>query len=150
MSYTRRRANLGRSHLIPRFATAVTGLFTTGHHNQDQNDDQDPTTGNHDSDEDVHGPDLPPTHARALAAGINLLVNTTARARSSWSIRGELAAWQAAMPDLPDDFTDAVDTLTIYQDRLIDQLHHDWTTLTPTIRRLNHNQPSPTCWALPA
>ncbi|WP_342011657.1 hypothetical protein [Corynebacterium bovis] len=145
MSYTRRRANLGRCHLIPRFAHAVTGLFTTGHHNHNQ--DQDPT-GN--GNGDVHGPDLPPTHARALAAGINLLVNTTARARSSWSIRGELTAWQAAIPTLPHDFTDAVDTLTVYEDRLIAQLHHDWTTLTPTIDRLNHNQPSPTCWALPA
>ncbi|WP_125197064.1 hypothetical protein [Corynebacterium bovis] len=149
MSYTRRRANLGRHRLIPRFATAITSLFTTSHHNQasdrDQNNDQDPTTGSKPS-----SPDLPDTHTQALAAGINLLINTTARARSTWSIRGELAAWQAAMPDLPDDFDDAVDTLTVYEDRFIAQLRHDWATLTPTIRRFNRNQPSRTCWARPA
>ncbi|WP_125187532.1 hypothetical protein [Corynebacterium bovis] len=155
LSYARRRANLGRHRLIPDFAHAITSLFTTTptphhNHNHAQNDDQDPTTGNHDSDGDVHGPDLPDTHTRALAAGINLLINTTARARTAWSIRGELAAWRHAIPDLPDDFTDAIDTLTIYQDRFIAQLRHDWATLTPTIRRLNYNQPSPTCWARPA
>ncbi|WP_125196424.1 hypothetical protein [Corynebacterium bovis] len=150
MSFGRRCANLGRHRLIPDFAHAITGLFTTTPHNQDQDQDQATTTGNHDSDGDVHGPDLPDTHTQALAAGINLLVNTTARARSSWSIRGELAAWRHATPDLPDDFDDAVDTLTVYEDRFIDQLHHDWATLTPTILRLNRNQPSPTCWARPA
>ncbi|WP_125175114.1 hypothetical protein [Corynebacterium bovis] len=145
MSYARRCANLGRHRLIPRFATAITSLFTTSHHNQDKNQDQGTTT-----DSKSSSPDLPDTHARELAWGINLLINTTRRARTSWYVRGELAAWRTAIPDLPDTFDDAVDTLTVYEDRFIDQLHHDWATLAPTIRRLNRNQPSPTCWALPA
>lgn len=152
LSYTRRRANLGRFRLVPRFAAAITGLFTTPapHHNQGQDNDQAPTTtGNRDGDEDLHGPDLPDTHTRILAAGINLLVNTTCRARTAWSVRGELTAWRTAMTDLPDTFDDAVDTLTVFEDRLIAQLHHDINHLAPTIRRLNANQPSPTCWALP-
>ncbi|MEL4183506.1 hypothetical protein MTQ17_09720 [Corynebacterium bovis] len=131
LSFARRCANLGRFRLIPSFAHAITGLFTTTpnpHHDRDQN--QGTTT---DNDGDVHGPDLPPDHTRALAAGINLLINTATRAQSAWSIRGELAAWRHAMPDLPDSFDDAVDTLTVYEDHFINQLHHDWTQLTPTI-----------------
>ncbi|WP_125185702.1 hypothetical protein [Corynebacterium bovis] len=142
MSFARRCANLGRHRLIPDFATAITSLFTTPHHNQDQ----DPTT----TDSKSSSPELPDTNTRALAFGINLLVNTTCRARSAWSVRGELAAWRTAMPDLPDDFDDAVDTLTVYEDRLIAQLHHDIDHLTGTISRLNRKQPSPTCWARPA
>ncbi|WP_342011686.1 hypothetical protein [Corynebacterium bovis] len=148
LSFARRCANLGRFRLIPSFAHAITGLFTTTpnpHHDRDQN--QGTTT---DNDGDVHGPDLPPDHTRALAAGINLLINTATRAQSAWSIRGELAAWRHAMPDLPDSFDDAVDTLTVYEDHFINQLHHDWTQLTPTITNLNRTQPSPTCWARPA
>lgn len=87
--------------------------------------------------------------ARSRAYGLRIMGNAATAALRVSTARGQLSCWRRAIPDLPPDYLDGVDTLEAFQDQMIADLHDDQRAVAPHIARLNDAQPSRSCWARP-
>lgn len=87
--------------------------------------------------------------ARSIAFGLRTMHNAARAASRVSTARGELTCWRRAIPALPEDYLEGVDTLEMFQDRLIAELHADQQAIAPHIAELTQAQPSQKCWSRP-